>query len=118
MTGYYGEAALVGVLLFCFFAARKLKAIEVEMKLRIELESEKVKEHIEGIASGFELQAEDAIEDLTGMDPFEAIDIMRQQMLTQVMGWGMNMLMQRFGGKTPPELGVVEYEKPHLDAEL
>lgn len=112
MSGYYDFAALGVILLFSWYASHKMKAIELELKSRIDMESQKVKEHIQEIASSYEEQAGEAIDDLTDIDPFEAIDLMRQQMLTQVMGWGMNALMQKFGGQNAPALGVAEYENP------
>ncbi len=114
MSGYYDYAALALILLFSLFAHHKMKAIELELQLRIEVEAAKVKEHIQEIASGYEIQAAEAIDDLTDVDPFEAIDLMRQQMLTQVMGWGMNLVMQKFGGSGAPELGVAEYENTEV----
>jgi len=114
MSGYYDFAALGIILLFSLFAHHKMKAIELELKLRIEVEAAKVKEHIQEIASSYEIQATEAIDELTDVDPFEAIDLMRQQMLTQVMGWGMNMVMQKFGGASAPELGVAEYENTEV----
>ena len=111
MSGYFDVAALLIIVLFALFASKKLKAIELEMKLRIEMESEKVRAHIESIAAEYENQASEALDELTDVDPFNAIDLMRQQMLTQVMGWGMNMLVQKFGGENPPELGIAEIER-------
>jgi len=110
MSGYVEVSVSAGVLLFVIYVVRRLSALERMTELKLDEGTERLSALVSDSINDLKHDAV-ALIDEEMPNAFEQIDLMRQQMITQVMGWGMNMLMQKFGGDSPPDLAVAEFEQ-------
>jgi len=110
MSGYVEVSVIAGLLLFVFYVVRRLSALEQMTELKLDEGTQRLSDLVSESIRDLKHDAV-ALIDEELPNAFEQIDLMRQQMITQVMGWGMNMLMQKFGGDNPPDLAVAEFEQ-------
>lgn len=110
MTGSFEVSVSVLFVLFMLYFARRLNAMEASSQIKIEEGSDRLNAAIKEAIGDLTHSASAMIEEELP-NAFEQIELMRQQMVTQVMGWGLNMLMQKFGGEGGPELAIAEIEQ-------
>ena len=110
MAGSYEVIVLGLAVFFAFYGLRRLNGIERLTTSKMAEGEERLNALVLEIVEELKEEAVTMIDEELP-NAFEQIDLMRQQMITQGMGWGMNLLMQKFGGDNPPELIPAEIEQ-------
>lgn len=112
MIGAYEGFIGVCLGLIALYVKHRLKGIEADTVALIEVKHERLVGELHKIKDELGENIGETIDEMVDIDPFEQFELIKAQMMTQVMGWGLNMIMQKFGGESPPELGISEITYP------
>jgi len=112
MIGIYEGFIGVFLGLMSLYVRHRLKCLERDTAELIEVKHECLIQELHKVKEELGENLGETIDEMVDIDPFEQFELVKAQMMTQVMGWGINMIMKKFGGEGSPELGIAEFTSP------